>query len=304
LKPEKNNRMKNTAIIIALALMPFLSFSQDTLLKALYVNGFADIIDIKSSENELLSYAQEHGFNYLIIYNITKIHRNRFPLNNKMTDDPFTDFIKKAKTQYGIKRISVVGEKATSFDPVLEYNLNHAGHPEELVDGFNLEFEYWNSRLTGPEKYYCKTYLTPMGLPCNRAGAYYFYMEQLKILRTIASEYHIKLESYVGNVSKEEMQKLIQYLNTIHIHYYRKNTKNIAKYKSVRIDAIIEGKSKIEVFPIFSAREKHMKPWLQDHDIDEVFPEFLKQIEANKSLAPIINNIKGQSWYRYTDMPK
>jgi len=135
-------------------------------------------------------------------------------------------------------------------------------------------------------------------------GAFYFYMEQLKTLRTIASEYHIKLESYVGNVSKEEMLKLIQYLNTIHIHYYRKSTKNIAKYKSVRIDAIIEGKSKIEVFPIFSAREKHMKPWLQDHDIDEVFPEFLKQIEANKSLAPIINNIKGQSWYRYTDMPK
>ncbi len=295
--------MKKTIFLILMGLISFMAFSQDTLLKALYVNDFADIIDIRSSEDKLLHYAQDHGFNYLIIYNITKIHRNRFPLDNEMTDDPFANFIKKAKTQYGIKRISVVGEKATSFDPVLRYNLNHKDNKDELVDGFNLEFEYWNSGLTSPEKYYCKTYLSEMGLPCNRAGAFYFYMEQIKILRTIASEYHIDLESYVGVVTKEEMQSLIQYLNTIHIHYYRKDTKNIAKYKSNRLEAIIDGKSKIEVFPIFSARDKHMKPWLENHDIDEVFPEFMKQLKANKSLNPVIKNIKGQSWYRYTDMP-
>lgn len=280
--------------------------AQETeMLKALYVNDFADIIDIESSENKLLTYAREHDFNYLIIYNITKVHRNRFPLDNKMTDDPFANFIRKARTEYGIKRISVVGEKATSFDPVLKYNLNHIDHEDELVDGFNLEFEFWNSRLTGPEGYYCKTYLTEKGLPCNRAGAFYYYMDQLKLLRTIASEFHVDLESYVGVVSKDEMQKLIQYLNTIHIHYYRKNTKNIAKYKSNRLEAIIDGNSKVEVFPIFSSREKHMKEWLNSgHDIDEVFPIFLKQLEEDKNLSPLIKNIKGQSWYRYTSMPQ
>ncbi|NOR87495.1 MAG: hypothetical protein GQ527_07795 [Bacteroidales bacterium] len=296
--------MKKIIFFLVFSMWSFSSFSQDTLLKALYVNDFVDIIDIPSAEDELLNYAQDHHFNFLIIYNITKIHRNRFPLDNEMTDDPFASFIKKAKTQYGIKRISVVGEKATSFDPILKYNLNHLDDEDELVDGFNLEFEFWNSRLTGHEKYYCKTYFDKMGLPCNRAGAFYFYMEQLKILRTVASEFNIKLESYVGVVSKEEMQTLIQYLNTIHIHYYRKNTKNIASYKSNRINGIIDGKSKVEVFPIFSASEKHMKDWLQTHDIDEVFPIFMEQIKKDKSLYPIINNIKGQSWYRYTDMPK
>lgn len=274
------------------------------LLKALYVNDFVDIIDIESSENELLEYAQKNDFNYLIIYNISKVHRNRFPINNKMTDDPLTQFIKKAKTQYGIKRISVVGEKATSFDPVLQYNLNHISNEDELIDGFNLEFEFWNSRLTGLEGYYCKTYLKEKGLPCNRAGAFYFYMDNLKLLRTIASEFQLDLESYVGNVSKEEMQKLIQYLNTIHIHYYRKDTKNIAKYKSNRLEAIIDGNSKVEVFPIFSSREKHMKEWLNDHEIDEVFPIFMKMLEENKSLRPVKENIKGHTWYRYTSMPK
>ncbi|NPD47590.1 MULTISPECIES: hypothetical protein [unclassified Lentimicrobium] len=296
--------MKNIIFLILSFAYIGMASSQTDSLKALYVNDFADIIDIPKSENKLLEYAQSHGFNYLIIYNITKIHRNRFPLNNKMTDDPFANFISKAKTQYGIKRISVVGEQATSFDPILQYNLNHIDNENELVDGFNLEFEYWNSKLTKPEGYYCKTYLEKRGYPCGRAAAFYFYMEQLKVLRTVASEFDIKLESYVGNVTKDEMQKLIQYLNTIHVHYYRKDTKNIAKYKSSRIEAIIDGKSKVEVFPIFSARDKHMKPWLQDHNIDEVMPIFLEMLEDNDDLKPIINNIKGHTWYRYSDMPE
>jgi hypothetical protein len=283
--------------------MMVLQAQDSTMLKALYVNDFVDIIDIESSEDKLLEYAHSNGFNYLIIYNISKVHRNRFPLDNQMTDDPFTNFIKKAKTQYGIKRISVVGEKATSFDPVLRYNLNHIKNEYELIDGFNLEFEFWNSRLTGVDGYYCKTYFQEKGIPCNRAGAFYFYMDNLKLLRTIASEFQLDLESYVGNVSKEEMQKIIQYLNTIHIHYYRKNTKNIAKYKSSRLEAIIDGNSKVEVFPIFSSREKHMKEWLNDHDIDEVFPVFMEMLENDKSLSPVIENIKGHSWYRYTSMP-
>lgn len=297
-------KTKNAIFSTLFIIISLISFAQTDSLKALYVNDFVDIIDVPQAETKLLEYAQRNDFNYLIIYNITKVHRNRFPLDNIMTDDPFAQFIKKAKTEYGIKRISVVGEKAVSFDPVLKYNLNHIDNDDELVDGFNLEFEYWNSKLTKPEGYYCKTYLQERGYPCNRAGALYFYMEQLKILRTVASEFNIKLESYVGNVTKEEMQKLIQYLNTIHIHYYRKDTKNIAKYKSNRLEAIIDGKSKVEVFPIFSSREKHMKEWLKDHQIDEVMPVFLEMIEENDDLNPIINNIKGHTWYRYSDMPE
>jgi len=295
---------KRLIIIISVLFITSLQAQDTTMLKALYVNDFVDIIDIESSENELLEYAQNHGFDYLIIYNIYKVHRNRFPIDNNMTDDPLVSFVKKAKTKYGIKRISVVGEKATSFDPVLRYNLNHIKNDDELIDGFNLEFEFWNSRLSGPNGYYCKTYFKEKGIPCNRSGAFYFYMDNLKLLRTIASEFHLNLESYVGNVSKEEMQKLIQYLNTIHIDYYRKKLKNIANYKSNRLEAIIDGNSKVEVFPIFSSREKHMKEWLADHDIDEVFPAFMKMLEEDKSLNPVIKNIKGQTWYRYSSMPK
>lgn len=278
--------------------------SQEELLKGLFVDGFVDIIDISTAEDELLGYAQEHEFNYLIIYNINKIHRNRFPLNNEMTDDPFAKFIKKAKTEYGIKKISVVGEKAVSFDPVLQYNLHHIDNEDELVDGFLLEFEFWNSRKVRYEGQYCEDYLQEAGIPCNRSGAFYFYMEQLKILRTVASEFHIDLESYVGSVSKEEMQKLIQYLNVIHIDYYRKDIKKIGAYKANRLEAIIDGKSKIEVFPIFSSREKHMKKWLYDHNIDEVFPAFMEILKEEKDLQPVIQNVKGHSWYRYSSMPK
>lgn len=278
--------------------------SQEEMLKALFVDGFVDIIDISNAEDELLGYAQENQFNYLIIYNINKIHRNRFPLNNEMTDDPFAKFIKKAKTEYGIKKISVVGEKAISFDPVLQYNLHHINDEDELVDGFLLEFEFWNTKKVRYEGQYCEDYLQEAGVPCNRSGAFYFYLEQLKVLRTVASEFHIDLESYVGSVTKEEMQKLIQYLNVIHIDYYRKDIKKIGDYKANRLEAIIDGKSKIEVFPIFSSREKHMKNWLYDHDIDEVFPAFMEILKEDKDLLPVIQNVKGHSWYRYSSMPK
>ena len=296
--------MKKLFILLIISITIIHTYAQEHYFKALYINGFVDIIDIPTQETKLLKYAQENSFNYLIIYNITKIHRNRFPLDNQMTDDPFANFIRTAKTKYGIKRIAVVGEKAASFYPIIKYNENHKANKDELIDGFNLEFEFWNSRLTDYEKYYCKTYLNELGLPCNRKGAFFFYLTQLKELRGITNEKHIMLESYVGNVTKDEMQELIQYLNTIHIHYYRKNMKNIAKYKSERIDAILEGGSKVEVFPIFSSRDKHLKPWLKDHSINEVFPVYMEQIKENESLYPIINNIKGQSWYRYSDMPK
>lgn len=296
--------MKKTLLLLSILFICFALSGQEDMLKGLYVDGFVDIIDVPSLEDDLLNYAKDNEFNYLIIYNINKIHRNRFPLNSEMTDDPFAKFIKKAKTEYGIKRISVVGEKAISFDPVLQYNLHHIDNDDELVDGFLLEFEFWNSKKVRYEGDYCKDYFMEAGIPCNRTGAFYFYLEQLKILRTVASEFHIDLESYVGSVSKEEMQKLIQYLNTIHIDYYRKDTKKIDGYKPNRLEAIIDGKSKVEVFPIFSSREKHMHKWLYDHEIDEVFPVFMKVLESDDDLRPVIENVKGHVWYRYSSMPK
>ena len=296
--------MKKQLFILFFFLIFMMSFSQDTLYKALYVDGFSDIIDIPSHETALLEYAQKNSFDYLIIYNITKIHRNRFPLDNQMTDDPFANFIRAAKAEYGIKRIAVVGESASALMPILKYNENHKANKDELIDGLNLEFEFWNSRLIDYEKYYCKTYLQELGLPCNRKGAFFFYLKQLQELRAITSEKHLRLESFVGNATKDEMQELIQYINTIHIHYYRNKTKNIAKYKSERLDAIIDGGSKVEVFPVFSSRKKHLKPWLKDHSIDEIFPIFIDQLKGNESLLPVIKNIKGYTWGSYSEMPK
>lgn len=295
--------MKRILIFIVF-MMANVSFSQNTMFKALYVDDFSNIIDIPTQELALLEYAKVNGFNYLVIDHISKIHRNRFPLDNQMTDDPFANFIKKAKTEYEIQRISVVGETAASFDPIVKYNDNHQDNPDEQVDGFSLVFEFWNSRLTDFEKYYCKTYFNDLGLPCNRKGAFYFYIKQLKDLRAITSEKNLRLESFVGNVTKDEMQQLIQYINTIHIHYYRKKMKNLAKFKTERLEAIINGASHVEVVPIFSSGEKYFGPWLKDHAIDEVFPIFMEQFKENESLRPVLDNIKGYGWGPYSNMPK
>jgi len=99
-------------------------------------------------------------------------------------------------------------------------------------------------------------------------------------------------------------RKIKLYLNVIHLDYYRKDTKKIAGYKTNRLEAIIDGKSKVEVFPIFSSREKHMHKWLYNHEIDEVFPIYMEMLESDEDLIPVIKNIKGHTWYRYSSMPK
>ena len=294
--------MKNISFILILSLLTARLFAQEVELKALYVTDFIDIIDVVSEEDELLSYAQQNHYNYLVLYGIFDIHQHRFPLDKEMTDDPLVRFITKAKTKYGVKRISVAAKSADEFRPLIAYNHHHKEDSLARIDAFNVEFHFWTTKLIRAESEYCKTYLEPLGLPCTRNGAYFFYLKQLQDVRGLCNENHIELETFISSVSQDEFRKILLYVNTIHLPYYRKNTKNIAKYKASRLEAIINAKSKINICLVFSADQKYMKSWLQAHQANEVIDIFKEQLNNNKSLKPIINNIKSYGWKPYRSL--
>lgn len=294
---------KRLKVIFLMTLFVIGATANSQPLKGLYVDGFFNIIGEAQKEEKLLSYAKANNFNYLILYNTTKIHRQKYPLDSRMGSQVWARFIKKAKSEYAILKIGVVGEKADSFIPVIIYNHLIDQSPNKRIDVLNLEFEFWNNRLFNPKGYYCTSYLEKQGYACTKKGAFAFYMKQLREMQKSKGDSKVEIETYIGNPSDEQLAELAKLIDRLLIHYYRKNTDRIAFYKLNRLIVLQEAYPDLKIAPIFSSRENHSGPWLKIHKIDELTSLFFDQLKS----APEINlkslNFSGIVWYRYSNMP-
>jgi hypothetical protein len=279
-----------------------LGYSQN--IKGLYVDGFYTILGDPIQEDALLTYAQSTGFNYLILYNAAKIQRKKYAFSNPKGSAVWQAFIVKAKTKYGIKKIGLVGEKAKSFTAIAEYNARVHYQSQKRIDVFNLEFEFWNRRLYGPNGYYGKTYLLKNNYPCTEEGAFRFYLKQLKVMNQLKGKPEIEIESYIGNPSRVEIFKMAPLLDRLLVHYYRSKVEQIARYKINRLIDLQKANPNLKLVPIFSSRENHLGPWLKKHPMHTVDQDFYQQLKAIYPSNYKALNIKGFIWYRYSDMPK
>ena len=82
--------------------------------RAMYIDNFATILSSNSLEEELLNFSKEHKINTLILYDLNKINK-RFHLGDSTKNHLLANFIRKAKTDYGIKKISASGESGSFF---------------------------------------------------------------------------------------------------------------------------------------------------------------------------------------------
>lgn len=278
------------------------TYGQNT--KGLYVDDFKNILGKQDKELELLNYAKQNNFNYLILYNTAFIQRNLYPLDQLQGIEIWRAFIKKAKNEYGVSKIGIVGEKAASFIPALIYNEKVAYSKGEKIDVFNIEFEFWNARLTNNSGYYCLSYLAKNGFECSAEGAFQFYAEQLDELKKLGKLAQTETETYIGNPNDEQLAILSTKIDRLLIHYYRTNVDRIAFYKLNRLQVIAKENPKLKIAPIFSSRENHLKPWLNTHAIDEVKPIFFNQLKSIPDIKQESLNFDGIVWYRYSSMPK
>lgn len=277
-------------------------------LVGLYVDDFKNILGDEIAETSLLEFAQDNGFNYLLLYNLSYIHTHKYDLTDPDEAIILANFIERAKTDYGIAQVGAVGEKNASFDKVEVFNTLFGDSWFQKIDVLNLEFEFWTDVLSDVFGYYCENYLEPGGYPCTNAGAFDFYRDQLELIDERAHDMGIISEIYLGYTSDEESIALGERVDRILLHHYRTNHvygdgSSIYNYHTYRIRAIALSERKPAVMPIFSSRSYHMGPWLEDHSLHEAMETWLYGIDGyydddseGVSELPISGNI----WYRYT----
>lgn len=296
---------------LCLFLLPYLIYLPSTnaqVTKGFHVNGFKEILGNSKKEDQLLSFAKEHGFNYLLLYNLHFIHHNLYDLTDPDSSKVLAEFIKKAKTQYGIIQIGMVGEKAASFDWTKEYQENYKYHKLHRIDVYHIEFEFWNKNLV--EDYYCTTYLEESGLECSTDGAFEFYIDELEKVKMDYASNGVKLETYLGNISTTQCQAIGEICDRVMVHYYRKsdvynNGNSIYQYKDYRLEALAPKEGRLAILPLFSAGDQFMGEWLQENPKEKAFITYLSgQAGFHEQQGEWKNHIsvEGYHWYRYTDL--
>jgi hypothetical protein len=277
-------------------------------LVGLYVNDFKDILGDVEAETDLLEFAEDNGFNYLLFYNLSYIHTHKYDLTDPEEAIVLADFIQRAKEDYGIAQVGAVGEKDASFDKIETFNALFGDSWFQKFDVLNLEFEFWTDVLSDVFLYYCENYLEPGGYACTNAGAFDFYRDQLELIDGRADEMGIISEIYLGYTSEDESIALGERCDRILLHHYRTTDvygdgSSIYNYHTYRIQAIALSERKPAVMPIFSSRSYHMGPWLVDHSLHQPMETWLYGIDGyydddseGVSDLPISGNI----WYRYT----
>lgn len=278
-------------------------------LQGLYVNDFKYILGDEGAENDLLSYASDSGFNYLLLYNLSYIHSNMYDLTELETADVFADFIEKAKTEYGIVQIGVVGETDASFDKIEEFNDLYNSDWYRTVDVLNLEFEFWANTSSSNFIYYCSTYLTPNSFSCNNSGAFSFAFGEMDDIDQRADNMGVLSEIYLGSPTNQQMLDLSELCDRVLLHCYRTsdvytNGNSIYNYKKERVEQIALSTRKPAIMPIFAATPEFMGTWLETHTLAQPMNTWLYGQNSFDDASSEVQDltIAGYQWYRYTDL--
>jgi Secretion system C-terminal sorting domain len=292
--------------LILILILPINLFAQN--IKGLYVDGFSTILGNALKEDSLLNYAQAKGFNYLCLYQMHIVNAAT-PLNNASACVGFTNFVQKAKTQYGIAQIGVAGENYTFFaNNIFTYNAQHA-LASQKIDVYNVEFEFWVPSSIGIGGVYCTDYLAPAGYTCDSAGAITYYVKMLREIDSLANAGGSISETYFGWFSATEANQIVQTnVDRILLSVYLPSANYSASYQynyiKGRLQHLASANQPVKVLPIYSAEPSFMQSWLTNNT--EALPFINMQQSLSAETASWKNKItlEGIQWFAYTDMPK
>jgi hypothetical protein len=277
-------------------------------LQGLYVNDFKYILGNTAAENELLEYASDSGFNYLLLYNLDYINDNLYDITDPQEALYFANFIEKSKTEYGIVQVGVVGENNASFNKIEAFNTIYNSDWFKTVDVLNLEFEFWGNVNNNTFAYYCTKYLVPNALPCTNQGAFDYSYPEMAAIDQRAHNMGCTSEIYLGSPTNQQLLAISEVTDRVLLHYYKtsdtyNNGNSIYNYKPYRLQEIAQSNRKPPVMPIFSSRPSHMGPWLDSHSIIQPMDTWLNGQNSYYNDAAVQSvKIAGHQWYRYTDL--
>jgi hypothetical protein len=284
-------------IIIIILACNFIVFAD----RAIYVDGFENILGNVTAENELLTYAQNNGIETLLLYGLHIIDSNH-DLSNPATNFILADFIYKAKTNYGVLDVAATGENANFFANVIDVYNNSRNDPLEKFDTYNLEFEYWITSSTGPGGYYCTNYLIPNGIPCTEDGAFQFYISTLETMKNIAANniHLITTEAYVGWPTADQAYTIGANLDRLRLHAYVIDPNTAFNYSENRLIDFANGTPGLNVSIIFSSEPNFMQSWLINNSMGAAENIYITDyINGSYGWANNIN-LEGFTYFTYT----
>lgn len=292
--------MKSTIRLIILAGMLLSSlpmFSQSTNVRGFYLNDIDSWIGNTTTENAVLNYASGNGYNYIVFYSL-----GSFDFNSTTKKNQLADFIRRAKTTYGISKVAASGEILSFFrDLIIPYN-NSRSSSSEKFDIFNYEFEWWVS--SSVSTLYCSKYLAPNGYSCDTAGAWRYSWNQFQQIDALAAANGLTTEYYLGWPTKGRMQAVAGTSDRILLHAYRTTDSDVYAYSRNRlIDAASIARS-VTIIPIFSSESSFMGPWLNSNPITKPYQTYSSHYTAETSSFKQYINLQGYQWYNYNHLPK
>lgn len=295
--------MKKYNLLIISLLLILTSFTKkenEVENRSLYVDNFSNILGTPHLEEELFSWAKSHKITTLILYDLNKVHK-RFHLGDSTENHILANFIKKAKTEHGIKKISASGESGDFFiEAIHPYNLSRKNSLEKF-DIYNLEYEYWKKKESENGGYYCETYLKRGQLKCNRENSFEYFIQSLEIMKLLSEELDekVEVEAYIGNFNHNEVKKVSDHVDRLLIHDYVNTPEKLFPYVKERLDLLEKIDSKIKLSILYSAEMNFLGSWLKKHPIHEAEKKFFDQLKENKISLEEHLNFEGFTYYNY-----
>lgn len=293
------HQLRKIGILVSFILLAssFQVAAQSNNIRGFYLSDINSWIGNSTSEDAILNYAQNNGFNYFALYDL-----GSFDFNSSTKKNLLAAFIKKAKTQYGVSQFGASGETYSFFlNYIIPYN-NSRSISTERFDVLNFEFEFWVS--SSVSSLYCSKYLSPNGYSCDTLGAFAFAKKEFRKIDSLCAANNVLSEVYLGWPNKGQMQELAGRADRMLLHAYRTTDSDVYQYSRNRLIDIASLNKSIIVMPIFSSESSFMGPWLQSNPQSKAYQTYSTNYTAETGSWKQHINLQGYQWFTYAHMPK
>ena len=294
--------MKNSIIFIFCLISVTNIFCRQ---RTLYVDGFINIIGSPSKEDKLLLFAKRNNFKTLILYQLNKVDKI-WNLNDPRKNNILSEFIAKAKTKYSIQNVGASGESSSFFTDVIDPYNNTRNNADEKFDIYNLEYEYWSKKASGPNGYYCVNYLEESSMPCSRNGSFNYFIDNLKELKKLSKNniHNIKVEAYLGYYSQKEITEIVKHCDRLIIQTSGKTPNISYKFAKKSLALISNIKNKIKTSILYTTRMDQMGHWFKSNSLKTAEQQFFNAMDINNKQLKETINLDGFSYHTYSFLEK
>jgi hypothetical protein len=294
---HKNLLNKSFLILLTFVGITIAAHSQSTNVRGFFVTNSDNIIGNAALETDLLTYAQSNGFNYLAMYDLSGLNWSSQTVKSNVAN-----FIKKAKTQYGILQVGACTEiYAFHRDWIIPYNQGRSASNEKF-DVLYFEFEFWVTSVIS--SYYCSLYLTPNGYNCDTAGAFAFAKNQFQQIDNAAAANGLISEIYFGWPNRGQMQQMAQIADRILLSAYRPTDVDVYSASKTRLSDIGSLGISKKVISIYSAEPAFMGTWLNTHPITQPYATLCTGFSAETGSWKQYIDLQGYHWFNFTYLPR